>query len=148
MKVAAYFILVSLVLLVGGCSSVPEKPAERFPETVMIETNKRAEETNIKENVRLENIRQRYAEEYDLQYCFEDIYVPHKCWMIGETCVMQLVTFADMDELVIMMRDSIDHVKVCSFEQFVSVELYDSTGKTISILVSSPDAEAILAELQ
>lgn len=127
-----------------------ERETERAP---------RGNENTIPDNVSGENetaapaafaeeTRKRYAAFYHTSAAFEDLYMPQKVWLIGDKAIVQLVSFSGYHDATILFRACIERIEQSSLPGFGSVTVFDKSGQSISITVSSADFASVTALLR
>lgn len=156
MKIFIYTSIIVLVLLLGGCAEKEaELPVERKPvteETIapaevhteeysepVMESDRKTTTDNNKEDGWLT-----YAEKYDTEYRFTDLYLPAKCWLIGNENIVEIISLGDIDNVTVITQSSVERVEHSTVMNFCNVTVFDKTGKSISIMLLSEDAEKLL----
>ena len=89
-----------------------------------------------------------YADRYGAEYCFLDIYMPEKHWLIGDEYIVQLTSLGEIEDVIAIKLTSIDRTEYLVFDEYVSIEAFDRTKQTLSIMASPVDAEVIIGLLR
>jgi len=85
-----------------------------------------------------------YSEKYGTECHFTDLYVPSKCWLVGDENVVELMSLGGIDDATVINRASIERVEHTNITELTTISVFDKTGKSISIMLSSEDAEKLL----
>ncbi len=88
-----------------------------------------------------------YAKQYNTTHMFPDLYVSGKVWLVGEDCLVELIVANGVTKVVVFPRESIQRVEQTELEAFCTVTVFDKTGKSISLLVSSLEFDLLIAFL-
>ena len=156
MKIFIYTSIIVLVLLLGGCTekeaelSGERKPVteetiapaevhtEEYSEPVM-ESDRKTTTDNNKEDGWLT-----YAEKYETEYCFTDLYISAKCWLVGKENIVEIISVGGIDDVTIMEHKAVERVEHLNIGEFTTISVFDKTGQSISIMVSPEDAGKLL----
>lgn len=148
--------IIVLVLLLSGCAEKEaELPVERktateeiiapaevhteeYSESVM-ESDRKTTTDNNKEDGWLT-----YAEKYDTEYRFTDLYLPAKCWLIGNENIVEIISLGDIDNVTAINQSSIERVEHSTVMDFSNITVFDKTGKSISIILSQEETDKLL----
>ena len=137
--------LLFFLMFITGCSGKQLAPLPSEPATVALVEKEPANAIAVETPANTtEPDRQPYMEQYGAQHCFVDVFFPEKCWLICEETIVQLISFEGFDDVTVIDRASVERVQSLSLGDCVSVEIFDRTNQTISIMVSLPDAEPLL----
>lgn len=157
MKIGISVLIFIFAILIGGCSAeqyggaeqpshiAVSIPANQTEDEVIITA---AEEETFSSHDTQEINWRVYAERYDTEYCFLDIYMPEKHWLIGDEYIVQLTSFGEIKDVITIKLTAIVRMEYMVFDEYVSIEAFDRTKQTISIMASPADAEIIIGLLR
>ena len=160
MKIFIYGSIIMLTLLLGGCagqeSELHNKEKSVSDEAIVsTEVQTKEDSESVKENdqsTATDNSKDdgwlTYVERYDAEYRFADLYLPEKCWLVGKENIVELVSVQGMDKVVVMSQTAVERVEHTNIGDFTIVSLFDKTGQSISIMVSTEDGEKLPGLIQ
>ena len=142
--------IIIAILLFGGCAkqetevhTEKTKAPAVMQTTEEIEAVKENEESSVSDENKADALIT-YAEKYGTECRFTDLYVPAKCWLVGDENVVELMSLGGIDDATVINRASIERVEHTNIVEFTTISVFDKTGKSISIMLSSKDAEKLL----
>lgn len=154
--------LIVVLMLMVGCAPHKEMPptitethkptisqSEEPPEKS--ETEKPVEiEQDDSEDVAesVDDACERYAELYSASHIVHDLYMYEKAWLVGDNNIVQVVSIAGYDDVVVLSRESVERVEHSIFSDFASVTIFDKSGKSISIMLPPEDVPHLLKRLE
>jgi hypothetical protein len=139
-----------------GCSTpnapLPDERPEEYANTPNPTTTQVEECTDLSENTTkaTENIDDKkdawltYAEKYETEHLFEDLYIPEKCWLIGNENIVEIISLGDIDNVTAINQSSVERVEHSNVMNFSNITVFDKTGKSISIMVSPEEFEMLM----
>ena len=148
--------IIVLVLLLSGCA---EKEAELSDKrkTVTEETVASAEVYTVEysETVKkddpstatkdsIEDAWIAYAEKYNTEHRFADLYLPAKCWLVGKENIVEIISVGGIDDVTVTEHTAAERVEHTKIGEFTTISVFDKTGQSISIMVSPEDAGKLL----
>ena len=148
--------IIILVLLLSGCTEKEaELPIERKPvaeETIApAEVHTEGYSEPIKKDDKssaaddsLEDVLFTYAEKYETEYRFTDLYISAKCWLVGKENIVEIISVGGIDDVTIMEQKAVERVEHLNIGEFTTISVFDKTGQSISIMVSPEDAGKLL----
>lgn len=147
MRICISILIVMLVVFMSSCSDKSIVPVS--PEVTVAEPVEAAMPTfsETEPPPAPKPDRQPYMEQYGAQHCFEDVFFPEKCWLICEETIVQLISFEGFDDVTVIDRASVERVQSLSLGNCVSIEAFDRTNQTVSIMVSPQEADTMLVIL-
>ena len=74
--------------------------------------------------------------------------MPEKHWLIGDEYIVQLTSFGEIKDVITIKLTAIVRMEYMVFDEYVSIEAFDRTKQTISIMASPADAEIIIGLLR
>lgn len=149
--------IVMLVLLLGGCAKTEcEFPTEESPvweevtapTTFLTEENPEIATENITADDTKDDAYLKYAEKYETAYRFADLYIPAKCWLIGNENIVEVFSVGGIDSVTVIEHRAMERVEHLNAGDFVNVSVFDKTGKSISIMLLPKDAEQLLGLIE
>lgn len=157
MKVLVSSLLLILVLTVPGCTADDNSGislAETSADTeLFIPKTKQIAESSVSLSVTEESepedttafdVLEQYAELYNADYIFDDIYLPEKHLLIGDENIVQLISIGGYDKATVIKHDSVERVEHTVLDQFTRIEIFDKTNQSVSISVSPAEGTEIL----
>ena len=142
--------IIIAVLLLGGCAKRETEVHTKKTEvpavmqtTEEIEDVKEIEQSYVSDKNN-EDEWIAYSEKYGTECRFTDLYVPAKCWLVGDENVVELMSLGGIDDATVINRASIERVEHTNIAELTTISVFDKTGKSISIMLSSEDAEKLL----
>ena len=98
--------IIIAVLLLGGCAKRETEVHTKKTEvpavmqtTEEIEDVKEIEQSSVSNN---EDAWIAYSEKYDTECRFTDLYVPSKCWLVGDENVVELMSLGGIDDATLI----------------------------------------------
>ena len=157
MKIGISGLILIFAILMVGCAAEQYEDAEQPSHIAVSIPANQTEDKVIITAAKVESFSshdtqeinwQAYADRYGAEYCFLDIYMPEKHWLIGDEYIVQLTSFGKIEDVIAIKLTSIDRAEYSVFDEYVSIEAFDRTKQTISIMVSPADAEVIIGLLR
>ena len=156
MKIFICSSIIVLVLLLGGCTG--EKPESHIEEKSATQETVVATEVQTVEDVEPVKESDRktttdnnkedgwltYAEKYDTEYRFTDLYLPAKCWLVGKENIVEIISVGGIDDVTVTEHTAVERVEHSTVMNYCNVTVFDKTGQSISIIVSPEDSEKLL----
>lgn len=85
-----------------------------------------------------------YAQKYEAEKRFEDLYIPAKCWLLGDENIVEVISLGNVDNVTVIKQSSVERVEHSTVMNFSNITVFDKTGQSISIMVSPEDSEKLL----
>ncbi len=89
----------------------------------------------------------RARETYRADAVFYDTVTPIKALLLGETQIVALTCVGGFEQTEALERAAVARVETSRLAAFAVVNIYDKTGKSLSVTLSPTDADALAAEL-
>lgn len=144
--------VVILALLLAGCTTqtttlpkehnkkpVPTVTHVDEPANSKVPTSQPLE---TKENIT--EVFDTYARTYEAEKRFEDLYIPAKCWLLGDENIVEVISLDNVDNVTVITQSSVERVEHSTIMNFCNVTVFDKTGKSISIMVSPEEFEMLM----
>lgn len=142
--------IIIAVLLLGGCAKRETEVHTKKTEvpavmqtTEEIEDVKEIEQSYVSDKNN-EDAWIAYSEKYGTEFRFTDLYVPSKCWLVGDENMVELMSLGGIDDATVINRASIERVEHSTVMDFSNITVFDKTGKSISIMVSPEEFEMLM----
>ena len=160
MKLFIYSSLIIVALLFGGCAGQESElhtKEKSVPDEAIVSTEVQTKEEiePVKENyqsIAIDDSKDdgwlKYAEKYNTEHRFADLYMPAKCWLIGNENIVEIISLGGIDDVTVIDHAAIERVEHTNIGEFTTISVFDKTGKSISIMVSLADAEKLLGLIQ
>lgn len=157
MKIGISGLILIFAILMVGCSAEQYEDAEQpshiavsipAEPTEDVGLANTGQETDHSSHGMQEVDWQTYMERYGAEHCFVDALMREKCWLVCDDAIIQLISIADYDDVITVSHDSAERVQYASFDNFVSIEVFDRTNQSILIIVDTQQAEPLLALLE
>ncbi len=142
--------IIIAVLLFGGCAKQEtEVHTEKTKAPAVIQTTEEIEVVTENSQSTISNENKgdawiAYAEKYDTEYRFTDLYIPAKCWLVGKANIVEVLSVGGIDDITVIDHAAVERVEYTSIGEFTNISIFDKTGKSISIMVSPEGAENLL----
>ena len=157
MKSALFLSTVALVFLFSGCASFVDAgsatlpPSQNYESSLVSSNDEIREDKSASEKTELSDLDnsvqkacKQYAELYGSSHVFADMYMDEKSWLIGEDDIVQLISFAEFNDVTVLARGSVERIEQASFDSFATITIFDKTGHTISLFVLPKDLSSIV----
>ncbi|MBE7041084.1 MAG: hypothetical protein E7400_03860 [Ruminococcaceae bacterium] len=87
-------------------------------------------------------------DEYTKELCFVDCCLSAKCWLVGDGNIVEMIYAGDVSYTTVVDKVSIVRVEHLNAGVFTTISVFDKTGQSITLMVSSEDAEKLLGLLE
>lgn len=88
-----------------------------------------------------------YLERYGTTAYYQDLFIPQKYLLIGPDSLVQLLLLDGTEQATVIPRESISYVESNAIDDFRSITIYDKSGNSTSISVSTNESSLILDAL-
>lgn len=85
-----------------------------------------------------------YAQKYEAENRFEDLYIPAKCWLLGDENIVEVISLGNVDNVTVIKQSSVERVEHSTVMNFCNATVFDKTGKSISIMLSQEETDKLL----
>ena len=152
----SFVCIILLTLLLGGCARQEQEAhieeKSTMQERVFVTEVQTTEEIEIveEEAPSIANDDSKddgwltYAEKYNTEHRFADLYVPAKYWLVGKENIVEIISVGGIDDVTVMEHKTVERVEQLNVDEFTNISVFDKTGKSISIMVSLEDAGKLL----
>jgi len=151
-----FFYITILIFFLTGCStpkaSLPDERPEEYANTQTLTvtrvdefTDSSETKTQATENKEDEkDVWLTYAEKYETEHHFSDLYIPAKCWLVGKENIVEIISVGGIDDVTIMEHKAVERVEHLNIGEFTTISVFDKTGQSISIILSQEETDKLL----
>lgn len=83
------------------------------------------------------------AEQYKTDYCFTDLDMPGKLWLVGTDNIIQVLSTGGVVTVTVIRQTAIVRTESMLFEEYAIIEVVDKTNQSISILTAPANADTL-----
>ena len=138
-------VLTATLSLLAGCAA-PQAP-DASQDAAPSQTSAPAVSQTAAPDDALADAVARARETYRADAVFYDAVTPIKALLLGETQIVALTCVGGFEQTEALERAAVARVETSRLAAFAVVNIYDKTGKSLSITLSPTDADALAAEL-
>ena len=142
--------IIIAALLLGGCAKQETEVHTKKTEvpavmqtTEEIEDVKEIEQSYVSDKNN-EDEWIAYSEKYGTECRFTDLYVPDKCWLVGDENIVEIISVGGIDDVTVTEHTAIERVEHSTVMDFSNITVFDKTGKSISIILSQEETDKLL----